>query len=359
MTALGHGGNPALEFKRLGISPRSVTDFSVNLSLLGIPESLRSAWPGMLETLDRYPTVFGDGVAACYRERFNLDSRCVLPTNGASQAIYLALGDLGGESIAILSPTFSEYERAAAAAGKRVLHVPLSEADGFSNPDADALIDAMGDADGLVLCNPNNPTGTRWSAETLLLLSERKPNKLFVIDESFVQFSDNEDELSLLRMSLLRSNLVIVHSLTKLYAVPGLRIGAVVSHPRIIAKLKASIPPWSVNALAEAAAPLLAESSTYEEKLRQSVSEERGRMLEVLTSVKGIFLHDTGLNFLLAKWTKTPNLDDLLKVLLAQGIYVRDCRNFRGLEKNWFRFSVRMPQENDHLIGALKAAADG
>ena len=359
LCTLGHGGNSAAELERLGLAPRPVLDFSVNLSPLGIPGSLRSAMPGILERLGRYPTIFGDGVAAYYRERFGLDSRCVLPTNGASQAIYLALGALGGESVAILSPTFSEYERAAAAAGKSVLHVSLSETDGFSPPDVDALIDAMGDADGLVLCNPNNPTGTRRSAEALLHLSGLCPNKLFIIDESFVQFLDDEDAISLLRMPYLRPNLVIVHSLTKLYAVPGLRLGAVVSHPHIIARLKTSIPPWSVNALAEAAASLLAESTAYEDAVRRSVSGERARMLSELAEIAGVSLHDTGVNFLLAKWTKTPNLDDLLRALLTQGIYVRDCRNFRGLEDNWFRFAVRLPQENNRLIGALKAAANG
>ncbi len=352
-----HGGDPGADMARLGITPRPVVDFSVNVTPLGLPERVRLAWPGLLCAVERYPTVTGEGIVRYYRERFGLRPECVLPGNGSIETIYLALGRLGLRRVAVVSPTFCEYERALSLAGAAVTRIPLDAADGFAPPDPARLREALAAADALVLCNPNNPTGTRYAAAGLLELSGRFPDKTLLVDEAFVQFLDDAEEATLLRDSRIRPNLLVFHSLTKLYAVPGLRLGAAVGHPDTIARLRRHAPPWSANAVAEAVAPLLASCRGYEGAVRDLMSTERARIGAAFDGNRGIRLFDTGINFFLARWIKTPNLDDLLRPLLERGLYVRDCRDFPGLEAGFFRFGIRLPDENDLLVSAIRERA--
>lgn len=349
-----HGGDPGADLTRLGITPRPVVDFSVNVSPLGVPEKIKSAWPALLDSVERYPTVNGKGVLRYYQERFGLRPECVLPGNGSSETIYLALGRLGFRHVAVVSPTFCEYEHALSLAGAEVKQIPIEEASGFAPPKPARLDEALAVSDALVLCNPNNPTGTRFAAQDLIDIASRNPDKVVLVDEAFVQFVDTWEDTSLLSDARIRPNLLVFHSLTKLYAVPGIRLGAVVGHPDTISRLKPHVPPWSVNAVAEAIALLLTDCLGYESAVRDLTATERVRIGKALGNAGGIRLFDTGTNFFLAKWTKTPNLDDLLRLLFEQGLYVRDCRNFPGLEVGFFRFGIRLPLENDLLVSAIK-----
>ena len=120
-----HGGHPGQTFERLGLPPRPVTDFSVNVNPLGPPWSVRKAWPGLISEVSRYPTLDGDGVRAFYRKRFNLPGECVLPGNGSTELIYLVPRALKIKRAGIMQPCFQEYERALRLGGAEVFSVPF------------------------------------------------------------------------------------------------------------------------------------------------------------------------------------------------------------------------------------------
>ena len=141
--------------------------------------------------------------------------------------------------------------------------------------------------------------------------------------------------------------------MTKFYALAGLRLGAVIGHPKTIAQLQAFKEPWTINIVAEKLASVLLRCLEYEETTRELISSERQRLHSLLRTIPGIRVFNPTANFFLAQWTSTENLDDLLFALLLKGLYVRDCRNFEGLEQNYFRFAIRTPPENDHLCDAL------
>ena len=315
------------------------------------------AWPRLMDAAGRYPSVDGDGVTGYYHERFGLPPKCVLPGNGSIDAIYLSLRALGLRRAVVISPTFHDYERALILAGVSLERIPLSATNGFAPFGLERLLQVLSQFEALVVCNPNNPTGTRHSAAHLLDLADSCPAKIILVDEAFVQFLENYQETSLLSESRIRPNLLVFHSLTKLYAVPGLRIGCVAGHPSTIAMLKRHAVPWAVNAVAEEVARLLASCHHYEMALRDIVATERAFIVDGLRHLDGIRLFDTPTNFFLARWMKTPDLDDLLRILLRQGLYVRDCRNFPGLEEGFFRFSIRLKHENEQLVSAIKGAA--
>ncbi|MFH1680084.1 MAG: threonine-phosphate decarboxylase CobD [Candidatus Eisenbacteria bacterium] len=347
-----HGGAPKHDQDRLGLPRRPVLDFSVSLNPLGPPRCLREAWPGLLEEAAVYPTQDGDGIRRYYERRFDVPPDEVLPGNGSTEILYLAPRALGLRRVAVPTPSFHDYARAARLAGADVLEIPLSPQDDFAPPPCNLLAEALERADAIILGQPNNPTGTVLPQETIERLSREFPDRWILLDEAFVQFLDDFAETSWLARRPRTANVLVLHSLTKFYALPGLRIGAAVGHPEAIARLRACKEPWSVNRIAETIAPLL-DDSDYEHRTRTLVRTERERVFHRLRELPGIRPFPSSANFLLAQWTATPDLDDLLRPLLAEGLHVRDARNFLGLEENYFRLAVRRPEENDLLLDAL------
>ncbi len=350
-----HGGAPEYDFRRLDIPPRPVVDFSVNVNALGPPPEVIDRWNELAAEIASYPSIDGEGVRRFYQHKFKLPPECVLPGNGSVELIYLVPRALRLGHVAVLSPSFYEYVRAARLAGAQVSFIRLSAENDFALPPLQELEKHLSGAQALFLGNPNNPTGTLIPRDVILQLAERHPDKWFLVDEAFIQFVENSASYTLMRSEYLRPNVVVFHSLTKFYALSGLRMGAALGHPATISRLRAFKEPWSVNAVAERVAGVLCRCRDYEAKTRRLVSQERQRLFHNLKEMPGIQIFAPVANFFLARWTATGNLDDLLRGLLSRGFYVRDCRNFPGLEENYFRFAIRQPHENDRLVKNLVA----
>jgi threonine-phosphate decarboxylase len=137
---------------------------------------------------------------------------------------------------------------------------------------------ALLDADAFIVANPNNPTGTDVPPEIIMALASRFPDKWFILDEAFIQFTPGFPDNSLMHRVMALKNVVVVHSLTKFYALPGLRLGAVIAHPDVIGRLLYYKEPWTVNAIAESVAMLLFNCGAYEEELRDMILSERERI---------------------------------------------------------------------------------
>ncbi|ABB24001.1 threonine-phosphate decarboxylase CobD [Pelodictyon luteolum] len=336
-----HGGSPA--------SSGAMLDFSINISPV-----LPPIGPVVVEPseLMRYPSIDGAGIRSFYVDRFKLDPNSVLPLNGAAEGIYLLPRAHGLRRVLIPAPSFYEYERACRIAGAEVVWMELSEADGFAMPSFERLVSAMDGVDALFLANPNNPTGTELPPGMLPGLASRFPEKWFIVDEAFIQYTAAFPRNSLMREVMAMKNVVVVHSLTKFYALPGLRLGAVVAHPDVIERLLFHKEPWTVNAVAEQVAGRLAGCGTWEESLRKMLAAERERIQRECSSIEGLTLYGGSANFFLARSTRS--LDVLLPQFTRKGIHLRDARNFRGLEGEWFRFAVRTPDENTRLIALFR-----
>ena len=208
-------------------------------------------------------------------------------------------------------------------------------------------------ADALFIGNPNNPTGQLIGADRILALAKLFPDKWFLVDEAFIQFVEHSECYSLLHPERLRKNIIVFHSLTKFYALAGLRIGATVSHPETIARLREHKEPWSVSLPAERSAELLTACHDYEEQTRDLIFRERQAMADFMRQSSLLEGLPPTANFILARWTATPDLDDLLRALLKRGLYIRDARNFSGLTGNWFRFAILGEKENELLRRAF------
>lgn len=263
----------------------------------------------------------------------------ILVTNGATEAIYLiALCFAGGKST-IIAPTFREYQDACEVFGHDVAFTSTLSGIEECNPDL------------VWLCNPNNPTGRVFAHDILLDTIDSFQDVLFVVDQAYALYSIKP--VLTVGEVLERKNVLLLNSLTKQFAVPGLRIGYAVGPEDVIEKIRAIRMPWSVNAIAiEAAHYLLAHSEDYAVDY-EGLHSESQRISSALNEI-GIMVEPTDCNFILAR---LPNHSayELKEWLIGRyGILIRDASNFEGLTKKHFRVAVQSREENDNLIKALK-----
>lgn len=267
-----HGGSPQSDLTRLGIPQRHVLDFSVNLNLLGPPQIVREKWVELMGSVEQYPSVEGDGIAQFYRKRFGFDSQNFMAGNGSTEMIYLVPRVLCPKRTLIITPSYMDYERASLLTGSEVRRFPLSLDEEFTFPNQKRLMEEIKDADTVWIGRPNNPTGTLMPKEIVMDLAERSQDKWFIIDEAFIQFVDKWEENSFLTEEL-KSNILIIHSLTKFYALAGLRLGGIVGNDEVISRLKEKKEPWTINSIAERIAPILLDCRDYEKKTRLRTTE--------------------------------------------------------------------------------------
>ncbi|MBW2049794.1 MAG: threonine-phosphate decarboxylase [Deltaproteobacteria bacterium] len=349
-----HGGSPRLQMERLGVRPGPVSDFSVNLNPLGPPALMRERWLELFEGVEHYPSVEGEGIARYYGSRYGIAPRNVLAGNGSTELIYLIPRVLGFRRAAVLTPSFYDYERASLLAGAEVIRYPLFGREGFALPAEDELKDLIRGVDAIWIGRPNNPTGNLLPRRSVLDLAGSFPGKWFIIDEAFIQFTDAWPHSSLLAGKPL-PNVLVLNSLTKFYALAGLRLGGVVGSEDTVSRLKRAKEPWTVNGIADRVAPLLSRCADYDEKTRLVVRDEMGKLFSGLKDLEGVIPFPASANFILCQWLRTNDLDDLLRHLLANGVYVRDCRNFPGLEENFFRVGLKGPEDNQRLLSLISS----
>ncbi|RCV91214.1 threonine-phosphate decarboxylase CobD [Billgrantia montanilacus] len=350
-----HGGQASALLARFGLPAiQPLVDFSTNLNPLGPPDWLGDAIAGAMAGLSRYPDPSYTEPREAIARHDGVDPNQVLLTNGGAEAIFLAAGLHARGQAVIVEPSFSEYARACAAHGFQITPLPLA-APAFDLA-LDRLASPLHQADVLFLCRPNNPTGTLlpWHTMERLLDSARQQGVTVVVDEAFIDFVDEPGE-ALTPLLARFDNLILLRSLTKLYTLPGLRLGYLLAGAQTIRRLQAGQPPWSVNHLSAAlVAPLMADSD-FLDRTHAWLREERPRLQSGLLSL-GLEVVPSRVNFFLVRQgSGSPAGDALLRRLLQAGILARHTHNFPGLDGGWVRLALRGRADNDRLLAALTA----
>ena len=252
-------------------------------------------------------------------------------------------------------PAFSEYERAAHAAGAAVSYSPLEERAGFE-PDLIFLAEEAQrvQADCIVLGNPNNPTGTLVEREAIADLAKKllPSGTQLVVDESFLDFREDEARFTVRQESL--PNLFLVRSLTKFFAVPGLRLGFGIGSPALLQAMEAAKDVWNVNVLAQAAGVAALADTAYQQESLALVKEEKERLSAALAALQGVTVFPPSVNFILVK-LPAKRAGRLVKYLRARHILVRDCQHYPGLTAGFLRLAVRTREENETLLAAWRS----
>ena len=212
-------------------------------------------------------------------------------------------------------------------------------------PDPDSITRWMNRHDYRVvfLCNPNNPTGQILSQDILAFWSEAFPYTLFVIDEAYISFTTRMPS----SISLSRPNLLILRSMTKDYALTGLRLGFAVSHSKVIEALRKVRPPWNVNAMAQSAGIAALDDPAHLDNNLAKLAQAKQELIAALHD-RGFNIFPTNVQFFLMK---VGNGARLRTELRSRGILVRDCTSF-GLP-DYIRIATLRPEENARLLAAL------
>ncbi|RKL66200.1 threonine-phosphate decarboxylase [Salipaludibacillus neizhouensis] len=350
-----HGGQPEALRESLGFPMSSdVIDFSANINPLGPPTWMKKELGKHFTELIKYPdpTYFKARKSLAFSEDLQPDQ--VLVTNGGAEAIFLIAKLFEGKQAIVVHPTFLEYERAC-------FHYHLKVKDAFFSLDEefdlpiDKMIMECKTTDVMFLCRPNNPSGTIIKEETVrrLLIEGKKHNTYIVVDEAFVDFLPGE-EASLSGLLSDYENLIILRSMTKMYAIPGLRVGYILADKKIIKQAGDGQIPWSVNTLAANFIPGMVEDKLFLEKTKTWLQTELTFLREELDKLN-FYMSSTHVNFYLLRDREFPMETDLLfKHLLKAGIVARHTFNFKGLDGHFLRLAVRSSHENKVLLEALK-----
>ncbi|MEW6089132.1 MAG: threonine-phosphate decarboxylase CobD [bacterium] len=347
-----HGGNIWLypENKRL-------VDFSANINPLGIPKSLKINIIRNIDRLINYPEPESTGVKKLLAAYHNIKEDNLIAGNGSIELIYLIPRALNIKNALVITPAFSEYEFALKANKSGIVFHKTKEKDNFKI-DIQAVEKLLKNMDAVFLGNPNNPTGNFLEKDELFELVKycEINNKLMVVDEAFIGFLFNGEEFSLIEKVNRTKNLIVIRSLTKLYAIPGLRIGYAAGHKDLIKMLRGIQYPWNVNLFAQAAVKDILEADKYIKDTRKNISTEKDFLFNNLRKAEGVKVFCPSVNFILCKLRnrKIKNADELKDKLISKGILIRSCGNFRGLNNEYFRVAIRKRRENIKLIKALK-----
>lgn len=313
-------------------------NFSSNIYVKQDMTALHDFLCSRLRKVHSYPEPDACSLNTLLAEKYQIASENIQVTNGATEAIYLLAQAYQNSHSTIVIPTFSEYEDAC-----RVNKHQLRYYRGLKDIDDDINL--------VWLCNPNNPDGRIYDIDYLKQMIENHPDILFVIDQSYASFS-NYPTLSI-REATSYTNVVLIHSMTKQYAIPGLRLGYITAHCAVIEKVKRFSMPWSVNTLAIEGGKYLinndSEHINVEDYLYESI-----RLQAELDKVIGLEVIPSPMHYFLCK-LENRKASELKQWLIEKyGILIRDASNFRGLDEHYFRIATQSADENERLIKAFK-----
>lgn len=336
-------------------------DFSVNTNYLGMPPKVREALAAAVSDSSRYPDMqcetLAKAVSGFLKEQDGavLTRQQMLFGNGASELLLAAAHALRPGTVLLPVPSFGGYRLAAQAAAADIVPVLLRREDGFAVR-ADELIPHLKEADLLILANPNNPTGRRIAPDELaeLLTACGKAGTAVLLDESFIDFCGAG--CSLVSQLGQYPHLLIVRSFTKIFSIPGVRLGLLLGGGELVSRVRAQIPEWNVSVFAQAAGIACCEETDFCRRTAEGLAPLRRELASGLERL-GLEVFPSDANYLLFRDPSWPSRD-LYRALLRRRILIRDCGSFEGLEgRGFFRVAVRTQEENRILLRELHLAA--
>jgi threonine-phosphate decarboxylase len=357
-----HGGQLRQIAARYGIPANHLLDFSANINPAGPPRSMLAAIRQALEdpaTLGVYPDLelveLKQTIARCA----GAQPESIAVANGFVSLLEAALRSLKIQKCLLPVPSFGEYRRSLENAGAVVSPYHLSPEDGFRYESAPILKASLEQqCDAILLANPQNPSGVLCAVGEMRQLIEMalQHGITVLLDEAFVDYCPFD---SATQLAMEQSNVIVFRSVTKFFAMPGLRIAYAVSDPSLVSAMNRFVAPWPVTSFVSDAVCAALEDEVYAEESR--LANERGRLwLEQEFARLRIATYPSSANFLLLRFCDKVNLGVVWeKMIIEEGIVLRSCANFEGLAAGHLRIAVRSEPENERLIRGLEQVLSG
>ncbi len=329
-------------------------DFSANTNPYGTPEGVVRAMQNVMTELHRYPDPYCRKLVQAIADHEFLPPEYILCGNGAAELIYSFCDAIKPRCAMELAPTFSEYALALERVGCPVMRYELNADCGFQL-DSDFLsVLSSVHPEVLFLCNPNNPTGCLIPPTVLeeILACCKEQGTFLFLDECFLDLSD--DVHSMKEELPSHPNLFILKAFTKSYGMAGVRLGyGLCSNPELLSAMAKMVQPWNVSTLAQAAGIAALQETEFLQQTRRTIQTERTWLMAELDQL-GLFVCSGKTNYVLFRGP-----EDLHMKLEDYGIQIRNCENYHGLSRGWFRIAVRLHHENERLIQAIREILTG
>ena len=366
-----HGGNIFQFAHEQRIEPYEVVDFSANINPLGPSQRGLDALNAQLRYISHYPDATNDDVLNAIADTYGMDKHQIIVGNGAAELLYAICRLPGYTGAFVPAPGFSEYKEALEASKipvRDIFYRPReddNEKPYFEVPylALETFAAELKGQDGRIIVflgNPNNPDGTLLDKDHIRTVASmlKDANSLLVIDESFIDFVGNDllqdNEHSMRSLVNEFDNIIVVHSFTKFYAVPGLRIGAAFANETLITQLQQYIPSWSVNTLAQAYTKAALNDVDYIKRTKQELNEERAFMYNALDDIEGITVYLPSANFILFQVNqKGITANYINEELKKYNMIVRNCDSYVGLTNHWVRIAIKDHDTNIKLVDKL------
>ena len=359
-----HGSDLEKIEQLYGIKKENIIRFGANVNPLGISPVLSDTLRAHPDCITLYPDREYSSLRSSLSAYCNVDATYMIPGNGSTELIALIIQALSPQKAMILGPSYSEYERELLQISSSFQYFPLREEDDFVLGDTTPLLSALQntlagcDNPLFILCNPNNPTSTALTVPQLeSILSFCATYSITVmIDETYVEFTKEIDNITAISLLEPYPNLVILRGVSKFFASPGLRLGyAMTSDPSLRSRVLSLQHPWSVNSFAALHAGVMFTDQLYIMRTRNLIHAERERIVERLSRISGIKLYPPEANFILLRiLDPTLNASALFETAIAQGLMIRDCSDFPFLGPDYFRFCFMLPKDNDRLLDVIE-----
>lgn len=347
-----HGGNIYKYKEPVG----GWLDFSANINPLGIAPAVRAAIVENIDGLVHYPDPEGKELKQALSIHYGVEPEQLILGNGAAELLYVFFHHFHPEKVLLPVPSFSEYERAAQSAHTMVEYYPLRPGNGFSLMQ-EKFLQQVSTAECVILGNPNNPTGNLIPIEDMekCIRIAALQDAMVIVDESFMDFREDADQYTVRHLVKDYRNLFVLQSLTKFYAIPGLRLGFGILSPAMVRRMEQSKDAWNVNLLAQKAGVAALQAEDYQQKTRETVSRERHYLQEKLQKMPGVIVYPGTVNFMLLDIADTGwSAQDIVAAARKKGILLRNCSNYPGLAGGYIRIAVRSHEENERLLAVFK-----
>ncbi|MGL9727978.1 threonine-phosphate decarboxylase CobD [Enterococcus sp. DIV0756] len=351
--AVKHGGNLQEVSELYKIEKKNLIDFSANINPLGIPERVKEVLIKGITELVHYPDIRYRALKRAIADFHGLSEEFVYPANGAAEAIFMLGRTLQLKRLLLLAPTFMEYEAAFNQQETEFCYFNLEQRN-FQWTISELMRSAKEQqVDGICLCNPNNPTGQmlkQFELEELFAFCQE--NKIvLIVDEAFVDFT--KEEYSFVSSINTNENLYIFRSLTKMFAIPGLRLGYLLTSNRsILSAIVEKTVPWHINTFADLAGQQALKETRFIEDSQHYIAQERGFLEERLAFFKELEVYPSQTNFLFMRYQGAGCLQEKM---LKQNVLIRNCNSFNGLTQKYYRIAVKSRADNQILLAALEA----